>query len=171
MKINDSLCGCFNWVCLVVWSRAAAHANTFIAIPNDRTRCLLCARVGLRRVTLCVSTGTEKGASNFHVFSKGSLGLPSIRLLQLFIALLSESGWKHLLLRLFPNTKAGIGGRASCLTLRHPVTLWLSAEPARKGEADGRGRAGEMFKCLTQNALFRAPVHRHSRTRELAPLR
>lgn len=23
MKIDDSLCGCFNWVCLVVWSRVA----------------------------------------------------------------------------------------------------------------------------------------------------
>lgn len=43
------------------------HTNTFIAIPNDTVQCLLYDWVGLRKVTLCFTTGMEKDSSNLHV--------------------------------------------------------------------------------------------------------
>lgn len=147
------------------------HTNTFIAIPNDRIRCLLYDWGGLRKMTLRSPIGMWK----IHLISmfsrKGppvfSVREPSDRLKSCFsynfsvVVLFSGSDWKKKksFVETFSNTNPGIGDRALCLRLtRSAHTGFLLSRHRRESERKGRrwgDRGGEMegfwaqcFKCL-----------------------
>lgn len=166
------------------------HTNTFIAIPNDRIRCLLYDWGGLRKMTLrspigmwkihLISMFSRKGPSVFSVRE------PSDRLKSCFsynfsvVVLFSGSDWKkNLLLRLFQIpiqelvTELCVWGSRVQLTL---AFCWADIEGKVKGRGGG-DQGGEMegfwAQCLSvffPPRTVQARVHTHRRTGDLAPL-
>lgn len=169
------------------------HTNTFIAIPNDRIRCLLYDWGGLRKMTLRSPIGMWK----IHLISmfsrKGppvfSVREPSDRLKSCFsynfsvVVLFSGSDWKkkNLLLRLFQIpiqelvTELCVWGSRVQLTL---AFCWADIEGKVKGRGGGGGTGEGKWKVSELSVLsvffpprtVQARVHTHGHTGDLAPL-
>lgn len=143
------------------------HANTFIAIPNDRIHRLLCDGVRLKKMTL-FDCRMEKDVFDLHV-SFGEAPVFSVREATdclkssfsdnvgsaLFRARLNE---KNLWLRLFQIPTRELVAEFCAWFSGIRFTLWLSAETTQKrgvrGSGEGRGNGkllSSMWKCLSHS--------------------
>lgn len=165
-----------------LWSgvELQTHTNTFIAIPNDRIRCLLYDWGGLRKMTLrfpqgwrrihLVSMFSQKGPQYFLSGNPRTAWNPASPTTFLESSFQSQTEKRKSFVETFSNTNPGVGGRV--LFEAHTFSSqWLSAELTQKKWKEGgrrRGREMEGFRAQCLSVSF-PPTRRSSSSARAQP--